>query len=251
MKTVKASGDVQEWMHSQGWSDGLPLVPPTPERVDAMLQATTRARSELIGQVPPMYGVATVERVAACAVMAGCDPSCFRVLIAATTSMLADAFNLHGVSATTSGATPVVVVSGRRACESAGLNSAHGALGSGSRANGTVGRALKLVLQHIGGARLGTTEATTLGSPCKWGLCVAEASDQLRGWEPFRAPTAPADADETVSVMSVTSGPTQLFDLKTKSALGLCEQLASLMAQACPPLPPSSYGHGVRVSTFP
>ena len=61
--------------------------------------------------------------------------------------------------------------------------------------------------------------ATTLGSPCKWGLCVAEASDQLRGWEPFRAPTAPADADETVSVMSVTSGPTQLFDLKTKSAL--------------------------------
>ena len=204
--------DVHELMAAAGWSDGLPLVPPTPLRVDRMLRGTARAADEVLGLCPPMYASVSVRRVAINAVMAGCEPRHLRIVLAAVEAMLAHPFNLHGVHATTMGATPAVLVSGPARGE-AGLNSAHSALGgSGSRANASIGRAIKLVLQNVGGARLGGTESTTLGSPCKISLCIAEAEEALtaHGWQPYHATSRGYNAgDSVVTVLACTSGPAQ------------------------------------------
>ena len=223
--------DVHECMIDAGWSDGFPLVPPTKERVGAMLSATVRAADDVLGEIPPMYSAVTVGLTAANAVMAGCEPKHFRIVLAGVTAMLTDEFNLHGVHATTMGATPAMIVSGPARVD-AGLNSAHGALGSGSRANACIGRALKLVLQNVGGAKLGGTESTTIGSPSKFSLCVAEAEEVLLdGWLPYHASSRSFNAgDSAVTVLACTTGPTQLVDFATREALPLLRYLGSHLA---------------------
>jgi len=128
--------DEHERMHMQGWSDGLPLVAPTSERVECMLRGTARPASEVLGVVPPSYTEATVGLVAVNAVMAGCEPAHLRIVLAAVEAVLSEPFNLHGVGATTMGATPCVIVSGPARHE-AGLALSCGAMGSGTRANAT------------------------------------------------------------------------------------------------------------------
>ena len=144
--------DELEDMFERGWSDGLPVVPPTPERVEAMLGG--RDPDASLGAVPPAHGEATLERVAACAVLAGCRPAYFPVVVAAVEAALDPVFNAHGLAVTTQPAGPIVVVNGPGR-EELGFNAGMGALGPGSRANSTVGRALRLVLTLTGGARPG------------------------------------------------------------------------------------------------
>ena len=223
-----AGRDVFEYMSEQGWSDGLPLVPPTPARVKHMLTGTARNPAEILGHCAPIYGEVTVMKVAINAVMAGCTPQHLRLVLAAVEAMLTDEFNVHGVHATTMGATPAVIVHGP-ARQEAGLALEHGALGSsGTRANTTIGRALKLLLQNCGGARLAKTESTTLGSPSKLSLCLAEAEEAAPRWEPYHVA---ADGQSAVTLLAVTGGPCQLVDFKTSTALSLCEQYAALV---CP-----------------
>ena len=124
-----AGRDVFEYMSEQGWSDGLPLVPPTPTRVAHMLTGTMRNPNEVLGHCAPMYGEVTIEKVAINSVMAGCAPQHLRLVLAAVEAMLTDEFNVHGVHATTMGATPAVIVHGPARHE-AGLALEHGALGS-------------------------------------------------------------------------------------------------------------------------
>lgn len=228
--------DLQEHMHASGWSDGLPLVQPTHARIECMLLGTDKPRECVLGECPPMYRKVTVANVALNAVMAGCEPRHFRIVLAAVEGLLSDAFNLHGVHATTMGATPCVIVNGPARIE-AGLNSAHGALGSGCRANATIGRALKLVLQNVGGAKLGGTESTTLGSPSKFTLCVAEAEQEVAscGWLPLHQTRGANKGDSVVTVLAVTSGPTQLVDFATRDPLQLAELLSCHLAQAYAP----------------
>ncbi|HEX6931862.1 MAG TPA: redoxin domain-containing protein, partial [Streptosporangiaceae bacterium] len=149
----QAAADEMEEMFERGWTDGLPVVPPTRQRVHAMLDGADGAVS--IGEVPPSMGEATLERVAACAVLAGCRPAYFPVVVAAARAMLDPAFNLHGQAVTTQPAGQLVVVNGpvRRAL---GLNSGMGALGPGSRPNLTIGRAVRLLVTLLGGAMPGT-----------------------------------------------------------------------------------------------
>lgn len=225
---ISMSDDVHEAMLAAGWSDGLPIVPPTVERVEIMLRGTSRDPAEVVGDVPPMYSPATIGNIAANAVLAGCSPEHLRLVIAGVEAMLLDEFNLHGVHATTMGATPCLIVSGsaRKEC---GLNTSHGALGSGSRANACIGRALKLVLQNVGGAKLGGTESTTLGTPCKFTLCVAEAEEALlAGWRPYHAESRGFNlGDSAVTVISCTSGPMQLVDFATRDVVPLLRSLGS------------------------
>ena len=130
----------------------LDVAPPA--RVKHMLTGTARNPDEILGHCAPMYGEVSIEKVAINAVMAGCKPQHLRIVLAAVEAMLTDEFNIHGVHATTMGATPAVIVHGPARHE-AGLALEHGALGSsGTRANTTIGRALKLLLQNCGGARL-------------------------------------------------------------------------------------------------
>ena len=140
--TYDAAGGLDELedMIERGWSDGLPVVPPTPERVEAMLGGRDPALS--LGPVPPAHGEATLERLAACAVLAGCRPAFFPVVRAAAEAALEPGFNAHGIAVTTQPAGPILVVNGP-VRETLGINSGMGALGPGTRANMTIGRALR------------------------------------------------------------------------------------------------------------
>lgn len=165
-----------EAMWDRGWSDGLPLVPPTEARVLAMLGATGRAPEEVVAVVPPNLVPATVEKVAVNAVMAGCRPEYLRVVLAAVEAACSDEFNMHGILATTWSAGPVVVVNGPVA-KAIGMNSGVNVLGQGNRANSTIGRALQLLVRNVGGGAPGGVDRATLGNPGKVGLCFAEDED--------------------------------------------------------------------------
>lgn len=221
--------DVDELLFSRGWSDGLPLVAPTIERVLAMLSGTSRNPDEILGKCAPNYGIVTVEKVAINAVMAGCQPKSFQLVLAATECLLDDTFNAHGVNATTMGATPFVVVNGDARIQ-AGISSGLGALGSGNRANSSVGRTLKLVLQNIGGASLGGTESTTIGSPSKFTLCTGEREERSPMWTPYHVQRGFNPSTSCVTVFAVTSGPHQIVDFKSTDQDVVIDTLArSLM----------------------
>jgi hypothetical protein len=170
-------------MFARGWSDGLPLVPPTEERVRRMLDGTVRDPQEVLGLVPPDLAAATVEKIAINAVMAGCKPEYLPVVLAAVEAVLEEQFAMHGVLATTMFVGPVVVVNGpiRRRI---GMNAKGNALGQGNRANGAIARALQLVIRNIGGGRPQEVDRATLGSPGKYTYCFAE-DEEGSSWEPL------------------------------------------------------------------
>jgi hypothetical protein len=165
--------DPLEAMFERGFSDGLPVVPPTPERVVEMLEGTSRDPQDLVAVVPPYDGSATVEKVAINAVMAGCPPAVFPIVLAAVQAACDPQFALLGLLSTTHPSGPLVVVSGPLA-EKAGMNSAGNALGQGNRANATVGRALQLIVRNIGGGRPQREDRAAHGQPGKFSACFAE-----------------------------------------------------------------------------
>jgi hypothetical protein len=165
--------DDVEAMFVRGWTDGLPVVPPTESRVLAMLKGTTRAPDEIVAVVPPDLVECTVEKVAINAVLAGCLPEHLPVVLAAVEAACSDDFNMHGLLATTFASGPMVVVNGpvRRRI---GMNSGANALGQGNRANATIGRAVQLVVRNVGGGRPGEVDRAMHGWPGKLGFCFAE-----------------------------------------------------------------------------
>lgn len=168
--------DAIEACYERGWSDGLPVVPPTPVRVLRMLKGTSRAPDEVVGLMPPDLASCTVEKVAVNAVMAGCKPEYMPVLLAALEAALDDAFGLHGLICTTMFGSPMIIVNGPVA-RAIGMNSGVNALGQGNRANATIGRALQLIIRNVGGGRPGEIDRATLGNPGKYSFCFAEAED--------------------------------------------------------------------------
>ncbi len=165
--------DEIEACFERGWSDGLPVVPPTEVRVVRMLAGTTRAPDEIIGAVPPNLIECTVEKVAINAVMAGCKPEYLPVVLAAVEAALIPEFCMHGMLCTTHFVGPMVIVNGPVA-KAIGMNSGGNALGQGNRANGTIGRALQLVIRNVGGGVPGGIDRATLGNPGKYTYCFAE-----------------------------------------------------------------------------
>ena len=177
---VADSSDFLEMAYEKGWTDGLPVAPPTPEKVTEMIASSGKPGELLIGLIPPMMGRATVEKVAIQAVMAGCKPEYFKVVLTALECMLVEennqTFNLRGVQDTTHSASPLVIVSGPVVKE-LGFHYKENSFGGGSRASATVGRAIRLVLWNLGGARPGETDMTHVGHPGKYSFCVAENPD--------------------------------------------------------------------------
>jgi hypothetical protein len=165
--------DESEAMYARGWSDGLPLVPPTPARVARMCAGTSRDPAEVVAVVPPDLVECTVEKVAINAVMAGCLPDYLPVVLTALEAACTDAFNMHGLLATTWLSGPLVVVNGP-VTRTIGMNSGVNALGQGNRANATIGRALQLVIRNVGGGRPGEVDRATFGNPGKYTFCFAE-----------------------------------------------------------------------------
>jgi hypothetical protein len=164
------------------WCDGLPIVPPTEERVRAMLGRFDGATS--LGVMPPLWREATLEKLAVNAVMAGCVPAHFPLIVAAVDAMLDPAFNLYGVQATTHPVAPLLIVNGPYG-RAIGVHAGSGCFGPGFRANATIGRAIRLILMNVGGAWPGRYDMATQGSPAKFSYCIAE-NETASPWEPMR-----------------------------------------------------------------
>jgi peroxiredoxin len=218
-----AGFDELEEMFERGWTDGLPVVPPTAERVRAMLGG--HDGDELLGEMAPALARVTLERVAACAVLAGCRPDYFPVVVAAVQAVLEPSFNVGGQAVTTQPCGQIVVVNGP-VREAIGLNGAVGALGPGWRPNMTIGRALRLVVSLTGGGFPGRLDRSTLGNPGKVGLCFAE-DEEVSPWEPLHVSLG-FPADRSVVTVFGADAPLSISDHRSTSP----EELARVLGEA-------------------
>ena len=215
--------DPFEALFDRGLTDGLPVVPPTPERVVAMLEHTGRDPGDVVGVVPPYDGEATVEKVAINAVMAGCPAAALPVVLAAVEAACVPEFALHGLVATTYPAGPTIVVSGPYA-EEVGMNAGGNCLGQGNRANLTIGRALQLVVRNVGGGKPQEEDRATHGQMGKVGSCFAELADDTP-WEGL-AQARGVPAGETGVTLMATEAPRAIVDQLAREPEGLCASLA-------------------------
>jgi hypothetical protein len=225
---IEAPADIEafnDFCERERWSDGLPLIPPTVERVERMVQASGRAPEEIVASVAPGFGIATVERVAINAVMAGCRPEYLPVLLAAVQAVADRRFNLQGIQATTNPATPWIVVNGPIARE-IGVNGRLNCLGQGTRPNSTIGRALRLVLQNIGRALPGEMDRATHGQPGKYTFCCAE-NEAESPWEPLHVERGLAPDESAVTVIGASG--TLNMNSHAKDAEDLLRAIADSM----------------------
>src|SRR5437870_8226521 len=192
--------DEFEIWFDKGVTDGLPVVPPTRARVEHMLAGTGRARDELLGKMRPDYGRLTGEKAAINADLAGCRPDYLPVVIAAAECACGPAFNLHGAATSTHFAAPLIVVNGPIRTR-IGLNSAFGVFGPGYRANATIGRALRLLMINVGGARPGETSMSTFGHPGRYTYCIAE-NEEASPWPPYHVSRGVAPATSAVTLFA-------------------------------------------------
>ncbi len=204
-------------------TDGLPAVPPTAARVAAAVAASGRSRDELVAEMPPNFGRATVERIAVNAVMAGCRPEYFPVVLAAVEAVCDDRFCLLGVSGTTDAVAPLVIVNGpiRHALD---INSGAGVFGPGWRANATIGRAVRLCWVNIGGAKPGVISMSTFGGPGRYTYCIGE-NEEASPWEPLHVEHGFEPGDSTVAVLAAEA-PQIVADTRSRSAVDLLTTIA-------------------------
>jgi hypothetical protein len=221
--------DINRHYQEHGWTDGLPIVPPTEEEVREFLRWTDRDPRDVVAVLPPRQGEATIERIAINAVMAGCRPDAMPVLITAVEAMADPAFNLDSVQATTHPVAPLVIVNGPIARE-IGINAGYNAFGQGFRANVTIGRAVRLILMNVGGGLPGTGDRSTQGSPAKIAYCVAE-NEEANPWEPLRVEAGFAPDVSMVTVIGC-EGPHNIQDHYSNTALGVLRIIAGAMGQA-------------------
>ncbi len=223
--------DPVEAMYERGWTDGFPVVPPTVERVQAMLAGTTRAPSDIVTVVPPDLIEATVEKIAINAVMAGCRPEYLPVVIAGLEAICTDEFNMHGALATTMSVGPLFVVNGpiRNQLD---MNSGMNAMGQGNRANSTIGRAIALVVRNVGGGRPGGVDRATHGQPGKYGLCFAEL-EETSPWEPL-ATSMSADIEPGTNAITAfcADGAQCIVDQLSREPDSLARSLGAALRSA-------------------
>jgi thiol-disulfide isomerase/thioredoxin len=237
--------DTHEALFERGWTDGLPVVPPTEARVLRMLEGTTRAPDEVVAEVPPDLVPCTVEKVAVNAVMAGCLPEHLPVVLAAVEAACTDEFNMHGLIATTWFSGPLVVVNGPVA-RAIGMNSGVNALGQGNRANATIGRALQLVVRNVGGGRPGEVDRATLGQPGKYTFCFAEAED-TSPWTPLSTSRGlPAGVDAVT--LFAAGGVQGVIDQLSRTPESLARTFAACLRSVAHPKLPIAFDAMLVVS---
>jgi hypothetical protein len=215
--------DEFEVWFDKGVTDGLPVVPPTRERVERMLGGTRRDRSEVIGEMAPNYGRLTIEKVAINAVMAGCRPDYLPVVIAAAECACDPAFNLHGVATSTHFSAPLIIVNGPIRAR-IGLNASFGVFGPGFRANATIGRALRLLMINIGGARPGEISMSTFGHPGRYTYCIAE-HEEASPWPPYHVEDGLPPQASAVTLFA-GEAPHGISDHASRTARSLAGSLA-------------------------
>jgi thiol-disulfide isomerase/thioredoxin len=224
--------DDHEAMFERGWTDGLPVVPPTPARVLRMLGGTTRDPQEVVAVVPPDLVECTVEKVAVNAVMAGCRPEYLPIVLAAVEAACTDEFNMHGLLCTTWFSGPAVIVNGPAAAR-VGMNSGLNALGQGNRANATIGRALQLVVRNVGGGRPGEIDRATLGNPGKYTFCFAE-DETGSPWESLAVERGFAPDQSTVTLFAA-EGVRGVVDQASREPESLARSFAACLRTVAHP----------------
>src|SRR6266446_8521381 len=220
-------GHAIESLYARGVTDGLPVVPPTRALVERTVAASGRDAGELIAEVPPNYGRATVEKIAVNAVMAGCRPEYLPVVIAAVEAICDPAFDLHGVSATTNAPTPLVVINGPVRSK-LDINCGAGVFGPGWRANATIGRAVRLVCVNLGGARPGVVSMSTLAHPGRYTYCIGE-HEEASPWESLAVEHGFAPEQSTVALLAADA-PLGVYAQRSRTPEDLLPTLAASMA---------------------
>jgi len=219
--------NVNDMMYAEGLTDGLPVVPPTEDRIHAMLDG--RNPDRIIARLAPSRQEATLRRMAGCAVMAGCLPDYFPVLMAAVEAVSQPEFNLLGIQTTTGTASPLIIVNGP-IIDRIGLNGGCNALGPGVRSNATIGRALALMLRNIGGAIPGRIDLSTMGQPGKYTFCFAENED-ASPWEPLHVSRGHSRQQSAVTVVGA-AGTIEVKDDRSRTAEGLLTTFAKSITPA-------------------
>ncbi|MGB0381938.1 MAG: hypothetical protein ACPGJH_03610 [Alphaproteobacteria bacterium] len=219
--------DLVEAYFNNGWTDGLPVVPPTQEKIDAMVEALGGNPDFVECKVPPRWGILTREVLAINLVMAGCLPGYASVVRAAMRAMTSAPFNLNGVQATTHMAAPLVIVNGPLASE-IGMNGGANAFGSGNRANATIGRAIRLILLNVGGGRAPDLDKCTLGNPAKYTYCICENEED----SPFAPYHVEKGYDPLVSTVFAIAAeaPHSVTDHQCNDPEGILDTLCSAMS---------------------
>jgi hypothetical protein len=217
---------VNAFFEEKGWTDGLPVIPPTEGRVEQMLAATKRHPQDVIGVVPPRWAPATVEKIAINAVMAGCRPEYMLVVLAAVEAITEPKLNLYALQATTGGPAIMLIVNGPLR-KQLNINSGSNVLGEGWRANATIGRCIRLIQRNIGGSYPRTTCKATLGWPGKYTLCIAE-NEEASPWEPLHVERGFQANTSTITVISA-DGSARASDLDSTTAEGVLTNFAYRM----------------------
>jgi hypothetical protein len=222
--------DEFEFFLNKQWSDGLPVVTPTEERVQWMLKGTRRAPDEIIGRIPPALVVATVRTVAIHALMAGCRPDYLPVVLGALPLLLRDEFNMNGVQGTMHGVAPLMIVNGPYAAK-IGLHGGNGCFGPGFRANASIGRAIRLMMTNLGAGIPGLASATIFATPMRYTACLTENTERSP-WETLAVARGYARDDNVITCVMVES-PRLCFDDVSQTPDRLLAGLASSMADIC------------------
>ena len=208
----------------KGWTDGLPIIPPTEEAVEMMLTGMNKDPQDTVAVVPPQWGEATVEKIAINAVMAGALPEYLPLIVTAIVALCEEPFNLRGIQATTHPVSPLLIVNGLLA-KQLNIHSKSGAFGPGWRSNATIGRAIRLVLMNIGGAFPGKTDMATQGQPGKYTLCIAE-NEEKSPWEPLHVERG---FDATTSTVTVV-GSENPHNINDHTAIAAEEVLTTIVS---------------------
>jgi len=216
---------IYELFEKHGWGDGLPLVAPTDKRVNEMLSHIEVSPEEVLTVLPPRGGSATFRSVAVNAVLAGCKPEYFPVVVAAVKALGNQRINLRGVNTTTHPVAPLLIVHGK-VVDELGFNSGLGVFGPGNRANATVGRAIRLVLLHIAGAAPGPGDASTQGQPSKYTYCIAE-NQKENPWDSYPI-TLGVDSDSALTV-HCGENPHNFHDMESENIERILDKAASAM----------------------
>src|SRR5215831_18728871 len=224
--------DPIEACFERGWSDGLPVVPPTDERILRMLGGTSRKPEDVVGRVPPNLAPCTVEKVAINAVMAGCKPEYMPIVLAALEAALKPIATLHGLLCTTCSGSPILIVNGP-ITRAIGMNSGINALGQGNRANATIGRALNLIVRNVGGGRPGELSRSTLGGPHKYTFCFAEDESDPE-WEPLAVARGFPRGSNAITFFQ-GDGIQAFVDQRSRKAPELTRSLAMELLAVCHP----------------
>jgi len=209
------------------FGDALPVVPPTRERIEKMLRETNLDRLQIIGRIPPCYGEATVEKIAANAVMAGCVPEMMRVLIPLVRAVCDERFNAHGVQATTHFAAPLIIVNGPVRHEF-GFHFRQNVFSNVARANSTLGRALQLILLNLGGARPDAIDMSALGNPGKFSYCIAE-NEEENPWDPLHVDASLARGQSAVTLVAAEP-PHGVSEHNARTARGVLKSISYALA---------------------